>query len=114
MTLSISIVAAFLLALALWLIFSVKKTKKRPRYTTDEQRKSFWDEEGFLSDIKELPKIETQALNINKYRKKKTPVKKRKVVLKKEKPENKTFDLNQAVLASEIIQKKSKDESKKG
>lgn len=111
MSLYLSMIAAALLGLAAWLIFSVKKVKKRPRYTTDEQRRNYWEADKMLEHIKEKPKVETIPLDLKKkpsVKKKRKPAKKRIARSTKTKGENKEFNLEDAIIASQIIQKKDR------
>ena len=111
MSLYLSMIAAALLGLAAWLIFSVKKVKNRPRYTTDEQRRSFWKADEMLEHIKEIPKVEPIPLDLKKKpsaKKKRKPAKKRIVRSTKTKGESKEFNLEDAIVASQIIQKKDR------
>lgn len=102
----ISIISALLAGLALWLIFSVKKAKKRERYTKDEDRKSFWDSNNMMEHLKDKPPP-PEAPEPEKVQAKKRVKKKRKSPPKK-KEESKGFDLEQAIIASEIIKRKEK------
>lgn len=109
MTISISIVVAALIALSVWLIFSVKKTKTKTRYTKDEDKKSFSDTAKMLGHLKDkIPKkIEEEQEVINET----IPNKEKEKKTKKKKPatseKNKPFNLKDAIIASELLKRKT-------
>jgi hypothetical protein len=102
-------IAAALLGLAAWLIFSAKKAKKRPRYTTDDQRRSFWEADKMLEHIKEKPKVETIPLKLKKKPRPKKKKRKTKAPTAKTKEQSKEFNLEDAIVASQIIQRKNRN-----
>ncbi|MEA2043466.1 MAG: hypothetical protein U9N85_13070 [Bacteroidota bacterium] len=109
MTLSISIAVAALSALAVWLIFSVKKSKNTTRYTKDEDRKSFSDTEKMLSNIKDAPQPKEEEVKEPEKIEKKVPKpKKKKKPRKKALSQSDSFNVADALVASELINRKNR------
>ncbi len=98
------------IAFGLWFHISVSNTKKSERYTQDEDKKNLWEPEKMMEHLKDKP-LPPETPKPQKTEDKKTKAPSHKT---KEKPKVKTkdqdymksFDLEQAILSTEILKRK--------